>query len=110
MADVSIKQLATLVNKTPELLLEQLKEAGVSVTDVEQTINDEEKRRLLLYLKNLHGADENKRSPITLQRKKMSVVKQGKKNVSVEIRQKRTFVKPVTPKEVIPKADRKSVV
>jgi translation initiation factor IF-2 len=99
MADVSIKQLATLVNTTPERLLEQLKEAGVAVTDVEQTISDEEKRRLLLHLKNAHGVEEKKRSQITLSRKKISVVKQGKKNVNVEIRQKRTFVKPAATAE-----------
>lgn len=93
MADVSIKQLAKLVNTTPERLLEQLKEAGVAATDVDQTITDEQKRLLLIHLKNAHGA-ETKRSPITMQRKTISIVKQGKKNVNVEIRQKRTFVKP----------------
>lgn len=101
MADVSIKQLSKLVDATPERLLEQLKEAGVAVTDIEQTITDEQKRRLLLHLKNAHG-EEEKRSQITLKRKKLSIVKQGKKSVNVEIRQKRTYVKPAIERDLPP--------
>ncbi len=97
MADVSIKQLAKLVRTTPERLLEQLKGAGVAVSDVDQTISDEEKRKLLMHLKQSHGVDESakKRSKITLKRKKTTVVvTQGKKKVNVEVREKRTYVKP----------------
>jgi len=96
MTDVSIKQLAELVRTTPERLLEQLKKADVAVTDVNQTINDEEKRKLLMHLKESHGTDESakKRSKVTLKRKKIGVVKQGKKSVNVEFRAKRTYIKP----------------
>lgn len=96
MTDVSIKQLAELVRTTPECLLEQLKKAGVAVTDVNQTINDEEKRRLLIHLKESHGTGESakKRSKVTLKRKKVGVVKQGKKSINVEFRAKRTYIKP----------------
>ncbi|WP_264770208.1 translation initiation factor IF-2 [Coxiella burnetii] len=96
MADMSVKQLADLVRTTPERLLEQLKEAGVAITHVDQTISDEEKRKLLLHLKTSHSTEtDKKRSKIVLKRKKLSVVKSGKKSVNVEIRSKRTYTKPV---------------
>lgn len=112
MADVSIKQLAQLVRTTPERLLEQLKNAGVAVTDAEQAISDEEKRKLLLHLKQTHGVDEaaKKRSKITLKRKKVSVVKQGKKSVNVEFRAKRTYVKPALIEEEAPPAEKQPEV
>lgn len=101
MADVSIKQLAAMVRTTPERLLEQLKEAGVAVTDIEQTVSDEEKRKLLVFLKQRgqQGAAApqepvKKRSVVTLQRKSVEVIKQGKKSVNVEFRTKRTYEKP----------------
>src|SRR3990167_8694589 len=113
MTDVSVKQLAELVRTTPERLLEQLKEAGVNVAGVNQTISDTEKRKLLLHLKKSHGVSEaSKRSKITLQRKKISVVKQGKKSVNVEFRAKRTYVKPsaVEEKEKLPEVEQEVVV
>ena len=96
MTEVSIKQLAKLVRTTPERLLEQLKAAGVPVTGVNETISDDEKRKLLLHLKRTHGIEDapKKTVNITLKRKKISVVRQGKKSVNVEFRAKRTYVKP----------------
>ena len=102
MAEVSIKQLATLVKTTPERLLEQLNEAGVVVVDIEQKISDEEKRKLLLYLKREHsGENVSAPSKITLKRKSVGVVKQGGKSVNVEFRKKRTFVKPVAQNDLV---------
>ena len=95
MADMSVKQLADLVRTTPERLLEQLKDAGVAITHVDQTITDDQKRKLLLHLKTAHSPESEKLSKIVLKRKKLSVMKSGKKSVNVEIRSKRTYVKPV---------------
>ena len=98
MAEVSIEQLAQQVKATPERLLEQLKQAGVEVSDVNQSISDEEKRQLLLHLRKTHGGSEDAdkvRSKITLKRKKISVIKQGKNKVTVAVKSKRTYVKPV---------------
>jgi translation initiation factor IF-2 len=101
MADVSINEFAKLVRTAPDLLLKQLQEAGVSVATTDDVISDEEKRKLLLHLKQ-HQAGEEAASParvkITLKRKSVGVVKQGKKSVSVEFRQKRTYVKPTDEK------------
>lgn len=107
MADVSIIELAKLVRTDPKLLLDQLKQAGVPVSDITETITPEQKRQLLIFLKQgrtpAAGAatsgtvepkpPERKRKQITLQRKSVGVVKQGKKSVSVEFRAKRTFEK-----------------
>ena len=93
MADISVKQLADLVRTTPERLLEQLKDAGIAITHVDQTITDDQKRKLLLHLKTAHSPESEKHSRIVLKRKKLSVVKSGKKSVNVEIRSKRIYVK-----------------
>ncbi len=106
--EVSIKQLAEQVRTTPEKLVEQLKEAGVSVSSADQAITPEEKRKLLMHLqaqRKLDAASEP-RSKITLKRRKVSVVKQGRKSVNVEFRQKRTYERPaaveVEPEEPAP--------
>ncbi len=111
MADVTIKQLAELVRSTPEHLKEQLKEAGVVVTSDDQAISDDEKRKLLLYLKNRRATDEKSagaaasaapttaRPKMTLQprqNRQSSVVMQGKKSVSVEVRSKRSVKAPAS--------------
>jgi translation initiation factor IF-2 len=110
MADISIIELAALIHSTPERLLEQLREAGVPVTHVKQSISSDQKRQLLLYLQKTRVAASTataaapeapvakKRGKITLQRKSVGVVKQGqgKKSVNVEFR-KRTYVKPTPP-------------
>ncbi len=103
MADVSINEFAKLVHTAPDLLLKQLQEAGVSVSSTKDVISDEEKRKLLLHLKQ-HQASAEKAplSKITLKRKSVGVVKQGKKSVNVEFRQKRTYVKPT---DVEPEAE-----
>lgn len=106
MAEISISivKLAELIHTTPQELLEQLKEAGVAVTDTKQSITPDQKRQLLLHLQKTRAAsaetatDANaakKRGKITLQRKSVGIVKQGKKSVNVEFRAKRTFTKPV---------------
>lgn len=99
MAEVSIEQLAQQVKTTPERLIEQLKQAGVDVSSANQTINDAQKRQLLLHLRQAHGSDAVDKEPakITLKRKKVvSVLKQGKNKVTIAIKSKRTLVKPVT--------------
>ena len=93
MADVSINELAQLVRTTPEKLLEQLKQAGVSIADGEQMITSEQKRQLLIFLKGDEKAVPQ-RNKITLKRKKLGTIKQGKKSINVEFRKKRTYQKP----------------
>ena len=101
MTDISVRQLADLVRTTPEHLLEQLRAAGVAITNIDQFISDEQKRKLLLHLKTLRNTEENKkRSKIILKRTKLSVARSGKKSINVEIRSKRTYVEPIVRKEL----------
>lgn len=108
MTDMSVKQLADLVRTTPERLLIALKDAGVAIAHADQTISDEEKRKLLLHLKTSRNTEgEKKRSKIILEYKKLSVVKSGKKSVNVEIRSKRTYTKPVLEEKPEPEITQK---
>lgn len=95
MADVTVKQLAQVVGIPVERLLNQLQEAGLSFTDDQQTVNEEQKRILLNHLKRTSLRDVNV-SPerITLRRKSLSQVTVGHdahsgKTVSVEVRKKK---------------------
>ncbi len=102
MAEVTVKQFAEVVGVPVNLLLEQLKEAGVSVTDADATISEEEKLSLLTFLKNKHATPKEKEKgekKVTLTRRKVSEVKtkttQGRtKTVTIQRRKKRTIVKP----------------
>ncbi len=101
MADVTVKQLAQSVGVSVEHLLNQLREAGLSITDETQMVNEAQKRVLLNHLKNNQAsADKLKATPekITLRRKSVSQVTLGQdshngKKVNVEVRRKHTYVK-----------------
>ena len=58
MAEVTVKQFAEVVGISVDRLLEQLKEAGVSVTNADATISDDEKMTLLGFLRNKHTSEE----------------------------------------------------
>lgn len=99
MADVTVKQLAQVVGIPVERLLNQLQEAGLSFTDDQQTVNEEQKRILLNHLKRSSVSDAHT-SPerITLRRKSLSQVTVGHdvhsgKTVNIEVRKKKVFVK-----------------
>jgi translation initiation factor IF-2 len=99
MADVTVKQLAQVVGIPVERLLNQLQEAGLSFTDDQQTVNEEQKRILLNHLKG-SSVQNVTTSPeqITLRRKSLSQVTVGHdshsaKTVNVEVRKKKFFVK-----------------
>lgn len=98
MADVTVKQLAQVVGIPVGRLLNQLQEAGLSINDEQQTVNEEQKRILLNHLKG--GSRETRSAPerITLKRKSVSQVTLGNdahssKTVNIEVRKKRTYVK-----------------
>ncbi|RUR13992.1 translation initiation factor IF-2 [Legionella sp. km772] len=99
MADVTVKQLAQVVGIPVERLLNQLQEAGLSFTDDHQTVNEDQKRILLNYLKGSSAKDVRVTPErITLRKKSMSQVTVGHdshsgKTVNIEVRKKKTFVK-----------------
>jgi translation initiation factor IF-2 len=79
------------------VLLEQLRAAGVDKKQPDDALSDQDKSRLLDYLRRAHGSAEQK-NKITLTRKQTSEIKKtdatGKyRTVQVEVRKKRVFVK-----------------
>ena len=110
MAEVTVQQFAGVVGIPVDRLVQQLSEAGLAEKDPEDKISDDEKSRLLSYLRKMHGKNEAALEPskITIQRKTISELKvpaeRGRlrargpravvgKTVSVEVRKKRTYVK-----------------
>ena len=97
MSGVSVKQLADLVGTPVEKLLEQLSDAGLSMSSADDAVTDDEKMQLLSHLRagrssTKLGAGSGKK--ITLKRKSTSELRQGKSGtVSVEVRKKRTYAK-----------------
>jgi translation initiation factor IF-2 len=97
MAMTSVAQFAGELKVQPAVLLEQLKAAGVEKRLAEDTLTEQDKTRLLEYLRKAHGATEGK-TKITLTRKQTSEIKKadssGKsRTIQVEVRKKRVFVK-----------------
>jgi translation initiation factor IF-2 len=114
MSDMKVKDLAGTVGITAEKLVEQLNEAGISVSKADDLITEAQKQTLLQFLQQRHGRSEDSdASPkkITLKRKSVSEIKlggsarAGGKSVSVEVRKKRTFVKRPTEAEATPSVD-----
>ena len=97
MAEVTVSQLAEVVGAPADRLLMQMKQAGLAHTAADQIVSDEDKQKLLSFLKSSHGETTTTPKKITLKRKTLSTLKssgsQGKKTVNVEVRKKRTYVK-----------------
>ncbi|MGH8352478.1 MAG: translation initiation factor IF-2 [Pseudomonas sp.] len=94
MTQVTVKELAQVVDTPVERLLLQMREAGLPHTAAEQVVTDNEKQALLAHLKSSHGAKVEEPRKITLQRKTTSTLRvAGSKTISVEVRKKKTFVK-----------------
>ena len=106
MSEVTVKQLADVVNTPVEKLLEQFSEAGLDFNAGDQIVSDEQKMQLLDHLRNNRSkaaegeASEGKK--ITLRRKSTTQLKvggssgrnsSGGSTVNVEVRRKRTYVK-----------------
>jgi translation initiation factor IF-2 len=94
MTQVTVKELAQVVDTPVERLLQQMREAGLSHDSAEQVVTDSEKQALLAHLKSSHGDKVEEPRKITLQRKTTSTLRvAGSKTISVEVRKKKTFVK-----------------
>ena len=106
MSEVTVKQLAEVVNIPVNKLLVQLTEAGLDFNTPDQTVSDKQKMQLLNHLRNNRSkitslpTDDGRR--VILRRKSTSQLKvstaQGRGNVNsttvnVEVRRKRTYVK-----------------
>ena len=105
MAKSNVAQFAEELKLTVPRLIEQLESAGVNKKTAEDAITEQDKTRLLDYLREVHGHKEEKKK-ITLTRKQTTEIKRsdatGKaRTIQVEVRKKRTFVKIDKPEAVV---------
>ena len=101
MAQTSVAQFATDLKMPTNALLEQLQKAGVTKIKAEDFLSEQDKSRLLEYLRREHGDGDGK-TKITLMRKQTSEIRaqdsHGKtRTVQVEVRKKRVLVKREAP-------------
>ncbi len=97
MGQTSVLQFASELGLPAELLLEQLKSAGVNKTASSDQLTEADKTLLLEYLRKEHGAQAPK-NKITLTRKQNTEIKKtdstGKaRTIQVEVRKKRVLVR-----------------
>ncbi len=112
MSDVTVSQLAEVLGVEVSRLIEQLNDAGIKVSDASAAVTNEDKKKLLAYLRTSHGKlgsgdDQAGPSKVTLKRKTVSELKvpsggagrartrgaAPSRTVNVEVRKKRTYVK-----------------
>ncbi|MCL1037237.1 translation initiation factor IF-2 [Shewanella corallii] len=96
MTENTVEKLASEVGKDVERLIEQFSQAGISKSR-NDVVSEAEKQTLIEFLKKQHGAD-GQPTKMTLQRKTVSTLSVSagggqSKDVKVEVRKKRTFVK-----------------
>ena len=111
MSANNVANFAAELKMPADVLLQQLKAAGVAKQSVDDLISESDKEHLLNALRRAHGSDEAPKKKITLTRKQTSEIKQadatGKaRTIQVEVRKKRVFVKRDAPEaqEVAPPA------
>lgn len=105
MSEVTVTQFAETIGVPVERLLSQLQDAGVKAKGADEFIGDDDKIKLLDYLREKHGTEKAEApaeagpKKITLKRRTTSELKVGGtsatkgKTVTVEVRKKRTYVK-----------------
>ena len=97
MSSITVAEFANELKKTPEILLDQLKAAGVVKAASSDALTESDKQKLLAHLQAGHGGAAGDRKKITMVKKSTSEIKQadasGKaRTIQVEVRKKRTFI------------------
>ncbi|MDZ7790688.1 MAG: translation initiation factor IF-2 [Xanthomonadales bacterium] len=111
MSQVTVTQLADVLGVDVKRLITQLNEAGIKVSDPDADVTNEDKIKLLTYLRSSHGKEQSDDSTqprkVTLTRKSVSELKvptggagrtrvrgaAPSRTVNVEVRKRRTYVK-----------------
>jgi len=99
METSTVEKFAIELGLPIDLLLEQLKSAGVNKVTASDELIEADKAALLSFLRNSHGGDQKPKSKITLTRKQSTEIRktdsEGRaRTIQVEVRKKRTLVKP----------------
>ncbi len=97
MASTNVSNFAAELKVPAEVLLEQLRAAGVEKRSAEDLLTESDKAQLLTALRRAHGADDAPKKKITVVRKQTSEIKQADatgraRTIQVEVRKKRVFV------------------
>jgi len=104
MGKSNVEEFATELGMPVDLLLKQLKSSGVDKLSGSDALKEEDKAALLTYLRSEHGASLRPKTKITLTRKQNTQIRktdsEGRaRTIQVEVRKKRTIVKPDQNKE-----------
>ena len=96
MSSTNVSNFAAELKVPAEVLLEQLRAAGVEKRSAADNLTEADKAQLLTALRRAHGAAEPKKK-ITVVRKQTSEIKQADatgraRTIQVEVRKKRVFV------------------
>ena len=105
MGKMNVAQFAGELGLPVELLLEQLKSAGVDKQADSDAISEQDKAKLLDHLRSAHGGAS--KSKITVTRRETTAIKKtdstGKaRSIQVEVRKKRTIAAPTAQTEEMP--------
>ncbi len=103
MSKVTVSQLADVLHIDVAKLIAQLNDAGIEAAGGDDAVSNDDKKKLLAYLRAAHGkgeSDSTAPSKVTLKRKSVSELRvQGSgpraatRTVNVEVRKRRTYVK-----------------
>ena len=98
MAQTTIEQFATELKMPTGALLEQLSQAGVAGKKQGDALSEQDKTKLLDYLRKQHGAAGEPKKKITLTRKQTTEIKAAgstgrARTIQIEVRKKRVFMK-----------------
>ncbi|MBV8466586.1 MAG: translation initiation factor IF-2 associated domain-containing protein, partial [Burkholderiales bacterium] len=101
---MNVSQFAADLKMPPQHLLDQLRAAGVDKGGVDDPLTEQDKTKLLAYLRSVHGSVLDK-PKVTLARKQTSEIKKsdatGKaRTIQVEVKKKRVVLAP-EPAEVV---------
>jgi len=103
MSNVTVAQLAEVLGVSIDKLIDQLNQAGIDANSGDETVSNDDKKKLLAHLRASHGksaSDATAPRQVTLKRRSVSELRipgsgprAATKTVNVEIRKKRTYVK-----------------
>jgi translation initiation factor IF-2 len=103
MSKVTVSQLADVLGVDSNKLLAQLNDAGIKAASGDDTVSNDDKKKLLAHLRASHGkveSDATAPRSVTLKRKSVSELRvpgsgprASARTVNVEVRKRRTYVK-----------------
>jgi len=116
MSQVTVSQLADVLGVESSKLLAQLNDAGIQASGPDDTVSNDDKKKLLAHLRASHGKQESDATAprrVTLKRKSVSELRVSgsgpratTRTVNVEVRKRRTYVKREVVEEQIGGDDR----